>query len=335
MQTALLTSVSEPGNANSGRDRVAVIIATRNRRVELERTCRVLSALDPAPDEILVCADGCTDATPTMLREQFPQVRVFVNEFGRGSIPARDFLIRQASSEIILSLDDDSHPIENDFIARLKELMTRHPEAAVLTFPQRSDEYPETVACPPSAWGHERCVGAYASSGAALRRSAYLASPGYAVFFGHVYEEPDYALQCCAAGWAVMFTPQLTVRHYFTNTNRDEVRNHARQARNEQWSLWMRCPVPYLPVVAVYRLVRQFQYAWMRGLHWVWREPAWWLATVRGLPHCWRNRRPIPWSVYWQWMKLGRRPLSKSGWLAAFASPHLHAPSAQPSNPDV
>lgn len=43
--------------------RVAICIATHNRRDELIRTLGVLAGLDPAPDEVLVAADGCTDGT--------------------------------------------------------------------------------------------------------------------------------------------------------------------------------------------------------------------------------------------------------------------------------
>jgi hypothetical protein len=40
---------------------VSIMITTRNRAADLQRTCRVLRTLDPAPLEILITADGCTD----------------------------------------------------------------------------------------------------------------------------------------------------------------------------------------------------------------------------------------------------------------------------------
>src|SRR3954468_3942239 len=76
----------------------AVIIATRNRRDDLARTCAVLRALVPAPDEVLICADGCTDDTVAMLRRDFPIYEVTANETGRGSTASRDALMRRARS---------------------------------------------------------------------------------------------------------------------------------------------------------------------------------------------------------------------------------------------
>ncbi len=42
---------------------VSVMIVTRNRLADLQRTCRVLKSLDPAPDDILITADRGADGT--------------------------------------------------------------------------------------------------------------------------------------------------------------------------------------------------------------------------------------------------------------------------------
>ena len=49
--------------------RVSVIITTRNRATELRRTCDVVMQLRPAPNEVLVTADGCTDGTVDILAD--------------------------------------------------------------------------------------------------------------------------------------------------------------------------------------------------------------------------------------------------------------------------
>jgi hypothetical protein len=42
---------------------VSVMIVTRNRLADLQRTCRVLKNLDPASDDILITADRGADGT--------------------------------------------------------------------------------------------------------------------------------------------------------------------------------------------------------------------------------------------------------------------------------
>lgn len=157
--------------------RVAVMITTRNRRAELERTCAVLEQLQPLPDEILICADGCTDTTAELLAGKGPPYRIFTVEQGRGSIPNRDGMMRAADAEIVLSLDDDSYPLEADAVTRLRALFAKDERLAVAAFPQRSDEFPESLTA--QDFGPPLQLGSYASCSAALRRSAYLEVGGY------------------------------------------------------------------------------------------------------------------------------------------------------------
>lgn len=287
--------------------RVAVCITTHNRRDEFARTLDALGALTPAPDEILVVADGCADGTADWLRGAHPRVRLIVHDAPRGSIPSRNEMAAAAASEILLSLDDDSYPIEPDFIGRVRELFAERPRLAVAAFPQRTDEFPETLTA--RDFGRSHFAGSYVNSGAAIRRDTFLALGGYPGFFFHAYEEPDFALRCAAAGWEVRRVTSLTIRHHFTATQRNELRTHQRHARNELWSALLRCPAPQLFAVAAFRATRQFGYACSRGFAWAVREPVWWFAFLRGVPRCIAERRPLPWSRYLAWMRLLRSPI--------------------------
>jgi hypothetical protein len=42
----------------------------------------------------------------------------------------------------------------------------------------------------------------------------------------NTHEEPDYALQCVAASYRVLFTPIVTIHHNFSGEVRSEMRNH-------------------------------------------------------------------------------------------------------------
>jgi len=298
---------------------VAICIATHNRRDELARTLTALARLEPAPEAIWVAADGCTDGTLELLRDQHPQVKLIVHETPRGSIPSRNELAAACGCDIFVSLDDDSYPLEADFIACVRELFAARPRLAVASFPQRSDEFPASLTA--VDFGPSCFTGSYANSGAALRKSVFTELGGYPEFFFHAYEEPDFALRCVAAGWQVWHETSLTIRHHFTGTQRNEMRTHQRHARNEFWSVLLRCPAPQWLGVALFRAVRQFGYACHRGFNWVLREPAWWLAATREIPRCWKERQPLPWPSYRGWMELVRRPIAtEAEWRAKFPS---------------
>jgi len=278
------------------------MITTRDRIADLRRTCQVLQRLNPAPLEVLITIDGCTEDVRGALETELPQARVFVNQIGLGSVASRDRMMREARGDLVLALDDDSYPEQLDCISRIVPLFAQQPKLAVLHFPQRTDEYPETLA--QTDFGAEHLTRSFANSGAVLRRSIYLKLAGFESRFFHMYEEPDYALQCVAAGYDVLFSPIITIRHHYSRYARDEIRIHHRHARNEFWSTLMRCPFPFAAGFAGWRVFSQFRYACKRGWSWVMREPGWWWQAFAGIPYCVRKRRPVSWGSYKRWLQL-------------------------------
>lgn len=278
------------------------MITTKNRIEDLRRTCRALQQLNPAPLQVLITIDGCKDDVVQAVKAEFPATRLFVNQIGLGSVASRDLMMREARGDLVLALDDDSYPEQIDSIARITPFFEQRPKLAVLHFPQRTSEYPETLA--QTDFGSEHLTRSFANSGAVLRRSAYLQLPGFESQFFHMYEEPDYALQCVAAGYDVLFSPVITIRHHYSAQARDEVRIHHRHARNELWSTLMRCPFPFVVGIAGWRVFSQFRYACKRGGSWIVREPLWWWQALAGIPYCLRKRRPVSWANYKHWLAL-------------------------------
>jgi len=283
--------------------RVSIMITTRNRVGELRRTIQMLGKLDPSPDEILITADGCTDGTTEFVSSALPNAKLIVNQSAIGSVASRDRMMREAKGELVLTLDDDSYPEQSHCIARIVPFFQQRPELAVLHFHQRTDEYPETLV-ETKIGSEERLTRSFANSGAVLRRSTYLQLPGFEPRFYHMYEEPDYALQCAAAGYDVLFSPIVTIRHHYAGRARDEIGIHHRHARNEFWSTLMRCPFPPVLAMLAWRVFSQFRYACKRGWSWVVREPGWWAQAVAGFPYFLRKRKPVSWGAYRRWLSL-------------------------------
>jgi GT2 family glycosyltransferase len=263
----------------------------------------MLGKLDPPPCEILITADGCTDGTAEFVSSTLPNVKLIVNQPAIGSVASRDHMIWEAQGDLVLALDDDSYPEQADCIARIVPVFQKRAKLAVLHFPQRTDEYPHTLT--ETKFGsEEQLTRSFADSGAVLRRSVYMQLPGFDKRFYHMYEEPDYALQCVAAGYDVLFSPIITIRHHYSDGGRDEIRIHHRHARNEFWSTLMRCPFPYVLAMLPWRVFSQFRYAWTRGWSWILHEPEWWAQALLGVPSALRNRKPVSWEAYKRWLSL-------------------------------
>jgi len=281
---------------------VSVMITTIGRVTDLRRTWRALQRLNPAPLEALITLDGCAEDMVAAVKAELGEARLLVNEIGLGSVASRDRMMRAARGDLVLGLDDDSYPEQLDCIARIVPMFEQHPNLAVLHFPQRTDEYPETLA--QTSFGSEHLTRSFGNGGAVLRRSTYLQLPGFESHFFHAYEEPDYALQCVASGYDVLFSPVITIRHHYSGQARDEIRIHHRQARNEFWSTLMRCPFPFALGILAWRVFSQFRYACKRGWSWVIREPSWWWQALGGITYCLGKRRPVSWTGYKRWLRL-------------------------------
>jgi GT2 family glycosyltransferase len=248
----------------------------------------------------MVTADGCVDGTAERVAKEFPEVRLFINKIGMGSVASRHRMMQEARGDLVLAIDDDSHPEQLNCLEILSGIFKARPRLAIASFPQRTDEYPQSLR--QTDFGPEMAVRSFANSGACLRVSTYRSLPGFEPMFFHMYEEPDYALLCVAAGWEVRYFPQITIRHHWVGRERSEIRNHHRHARNEFWSTVMRCPMPYALLLCSYRVISQLRFAFKRGLAWVVREPLWWWQAVLGFPTAINKRKPVEWSGYRRWL---------------------------------
>lgn len=286
-----------------------VMIATRNRIDDLRRTCKNIQTWCPQPNEVIICADACTDGTAEMIRDEFPTFTLLENEKSLGSVGSRNRILHLAKQDFVICLDDDSYPVDPTFLKRIRQTLTEHPEAGVITFSElRNGNVYSSVNKTPSSPGHY--VPAYPNCAAVMRRDLYLKLQGFPTFFHHMYEETDYALQCYAAGFAVWFEPSIIIRHHTSPVQRQPVKRHHKNARNELWSVWLRCPLIWMLPVSCFRIFRQLQYAASEGPFWVMREPMWWLSALKGIPACLCDRKPIKWEVYYSWMRLARKQVN-------------------------
>ncbi|MDG2122838.1 MAG: glycosyltransferase [Verrucomicrobiales bacterium] len=301
---------------------LSVSITTHNRREDLAATLQELSKLTPPPDEIIVCLDGSTDGSAELIEQNWPSVHVITNPKRIGSIPSRDRIISAAENDLALLLDDDSFPIEADFIRSVKQIFDVNPTLGVITFPQRSDETPQSLT--QQSFGPTRTIYTYQDSGSVIRRDLYHALGGYPHFFEHAYEEPDMAVRCFEFGVLPIFIPRLTIRHRYTSVERNERRTHHLHASNEALSVILRAPWPLLVPVLMWRVLNQLNYAIHRGLAWAIREPVWWIRFLSKASHAAKQRQPLTVAAYLKWLSVGRHPDKPS-----LRQPHSFASSPE------
>ncbi|HBE97592.1 MAG TPA: hypothetical protein DDW68_10525 [Verrucomicrobiales bacterium] len=279
----------------------AIMITTHNRIEDLKHTISKIQQLSPPPDEILITADGCNDGTHEWVSSNLPDAILVTNDPGIGSVGSRDRMLKSTRCSLVLSLDDDSYPVESNALSKLKEFFAVNPETAIASLPQKTDEYPETQGI--EDFGNIQPVASYSSCAVCLRRESYDSTHGYPHFFFHAYEEPDYTLQCISNGWKALWYPGVVIRHHYSSVGRNELAIHHRHARNESLSMLMRSPTSLVVFIMIGKAASQARYAASRGLAWLIKEPIWWIEALRLYPRAMANRKPVSWRSFRMWLR--------------------------------
>jgi GT2 family glycosyltransferase len=205
---------------------------------------------------------------------------------------ARNAGVRQASTPYVAFCDDDTW-WEPGALAKAVELFDASPTVAVLSarvlVGAEGKEDPtcaEMASSPLPAGGLPGpALLGFLAGACAMRRQAFLDAGGYEprLFIGG--EEALLTLDLVAAGWHVIYAPELTVHHYPSATRDHSLRRDSILVRNAFWVAWMRLP-----------LMSALRDTWricVRNAHRRVLGSALWSA-LRGLPWVLRNRRVVP-----------------------------------------
>lgn len=190
---------------------VSVIIPTFGRPSALNRTLDRIKACDPRPAEILVHIDFGDEGTAEMLSESHPDCRVFESSQKQGPGGGRHKLMKLAKHETVVSLDDDSYPMHEDFFSKASGVVGSNERLGVVGCEiihrgERTPRANEHLELKPSR--------TFVGCGCIYRRSAYLSVPGYLpIQPAYGIEEVDVSLQLLDNGWEIATVSGLRVFH--------------------------------------------------------------------------------------------------------------------------
>lgn len=283
-----------PGRGVPG-DRVTVVVMTRNRWPDLQRTL-------PRHEAPVVLVDnGSTDGTPELVRRHFPHVQVV--EAGRNlGAPARNLGVARATTRYVAFADDDSWWAPGA-LGRAATLLDEARGVGLLAarvlVGTNLDLDPTSALMAHSPLGRDPGlpgphVLGFLACGAVVRRSAFLEIGGFDDVVGFLGEEERVALDLAAAGWSVVYAASVVARHAPSSsrpTTEPEERA-VRAARNRLLTAVMRRPWPV--VVATVRSEVNAGRAGRRGC----------LAAVPRMARALVHRRVLP-----PWVEDARRRL--------------------------
>jgi len=285
---------------------LSIGIQTRNRPDALRACLRSLDLVAHLEPEILVFDDG-SEPPASAVNDATARAR-FLTGPGAAAV-GRNRIVREASGEFVLLLDDDTLLLDAASIADALAAMAGDPAIAVIAFAQaNADGTPWPVAMQPSAAREPAVVNSFIGFAHLVRRSVFLALGGYREIFEYHGEEKELCLRLIEAGHSIVYLPHARIAHVTDPASRNARKYLRLVSRNDCLNSLYNDPPERVIWMVPARLALYFR---MRS-GWKIHDPggAWWVVreVVRCLPRVWRDRRPVSRATLRRWRALRQQP---------------------------
>lgn len=229
--------------------RVSIVMITRNRCDEANRTLTLLERLPEHP-RIIVVDNGSTDGTVRMVHSGHPEVRLIHAETNLASA-GRTLGVRAATTPYAAFSDDDSW-WDPGALRRAADLLDAYPTLALIAghvlvgADARDDPVCAQMAGSPLAPVQDvpgTPVLGFLAGMSVVRRDAFLAVGGFDARVGVGGEEAWVAADLAAAGWHLSYVRDVVARH-MPSAQRDPDRRRRVDLRNALWFAWTRRRLP-------------------------------------------------------------------------------------------
>jgi GT2 family glycosyltransferase len=285
---------------------LTVGIVTRNRPDALARCLESLAVLGDRVAHVIVVDDtGDVPLDGALARGPAGRVRLVRQEHREGPIVARNTILREATTETILLMDDDAALLPGGHTLDALELLEDHPRIGSVACAMAGlDGSPWHISMQPAPVDYTCYVAAYIGFAHFIRRSAFLAAGGYRESFVFYGEEKDLCMRMLQAGYDVVYTPHVRVVHEGNLAGRSNARYVRHVVRNDCLFALYNEPWPMLVVSLPVRLSRYFRMSGglrdRGGFRWILGE------VWRTLPDVAARRAPVSWATLARWRRVAR-----------------------------
>lgn len=251
----------------------SVIIPSYNRRDCVLKLLGDVFSQEGEDFEVIVVDDCSGDDTVKRVREEFPQVKLLVNEKNSGPSVTRNRGIRAASGDWIVGFDSDVSLADRHLLAKAAGIFRSSPETTGIAFRLfKPDGKSEDTArwwhpVPVKDFAHRTFATSYFSGTAfAFRRGAIVGAGLFPEILYMHYEEVELAFRVLDQGGVIVYRPDLSVIHHANEVSKRGEIQVFYKPRNQVLITLSTYPFWYGIKYLVPRITYQFSAA-IRGGH--------------------------------------------------------------------
>jgi GT2 family glycosyltransferase len=193
----------------------SILIVSRNRCAELHNTLKMLQDyVNLECHEILVFLDGCSDDSEKLIN-LYPEVKWEISKENLGASKARNILYKKARGTIFFGFDDDSHPLQPDFIKITKKIFSENNKLGIIAFKEIKGIFKSDEEIPESFKKEKQdyLVKDFLGCGFAIKKKVYERTRGFPVWIDIYGEEVCVAMETLDLGYNILFTYKVLVNH--------------------------------------------------------------------------------------------------------------------------
>jgi glycosyltransferase involved in cell wall biosynthesis len=238
-----------------------ILITTKNRIEDLKFTLnKIQHLLDRNNVECIVCDDGSTDETSTLLQVNYPDIQLIRNSRSKGLIYSRNRLLSLVTTQFAISIDDDLHFITQQPLELIADHFEKNVNCGLIGFRIFWD-----LKEPISTVSKEIPVTMQSFAGGAhvWRMSAWNSIPNYPAWFVFYGEEDFASYQLFKANIEIHYLPQVLVHHRVDvksrRNNADYTLRLRRSLRSGWYLYFLFLPLQYIPKKMTYSIWMQLQ----------------------------------------------------------------------------
>ncbi|MFQ3240261.1 MAG: GT2 family glycosyltransferase [Olleya marilimosa] len=192
---------------------ISFLIVTKNRPEDLALTLKKLKSLmNFSIHEVLVFIDGCSKTETITI--DFDWVNWTVSKKSISASPARHILYKKAQGDLFVGLDDDAHPLSQNFISTIQARFSTNNNIGIIAF----QEVRGVFISDEEALQQSKSIECYYTNdfigcGFAIKKEVYTATNGFPVWIDIYGEEPALALEVLDLGYQIIYDPRIIVNH--------------------------------------------------------------------------------------------------------------------------